>query len=413
MQVNVPQAASNFKKKERKFPVQDVLKKEEFGYLMEREFIFLPEKDLVDKYKLEPKQLPCKWIEVQEGCDVLRGVLLLNPAQPHRILRLQSSLSSMMSEVVHDGSKQLRAKQASEVVECQREGIQKQLRLGETVFTMASLDLKVQEAKNQIQNAEAEKELAKALTPLEELPSQDEAKHAGILGGPLLDEEEEEKEEDERQKRAVFMEPSISSALLEKKRIAGGRGGKANPKSKSQTKAKAKCSASNKRPRSTGVGSEGGSVADEDDNTTKRARSSVDETSLYDELSQFGAGGKIPKDDQLFAGAQEKMQKVNAHAVIAAHSLGNEMYHLRRIRDALSKSAPYSHELLKVKDCLEKANSFASLQACNIMKLSPAKREELIKLVLEESPDMSWPKDVQLALVTVADKVMCRWREGG
>ena len=304
------EAALTYKRKEARFAVQDVSKMEEFGYVLEREYAFITEKELVDKYKLESKQLPFKWLELREGSEVLRGVVVQSPTQPHRIVRVRSGLSSMMVEKVHDATRQLRAKQAAEVVECQREGIQKQLRLADSVPTLAVLDEKVQEAKQALQAAQTEQELRKALAPMEDL-AKEEPTPSGVLGAPLLafDEDDEEREQDEDKKRAIFMDPGISSALADKRRRLVP-----SVKAKPKAKAKSQCQVS-KRGRSS-LGSDAGSVVTADEDASLLARKRFKSTGENGSVASEHGGGtsmrRLPKEDQTYGqSAATWMDKVD------------------------------------------------------------------------------------------------------
>ena len=187
------QAVSTYKTKKVKFAVQDVAKQEFYKYQLEREFLFVTDAELSAKHNINVQQMALKWVELKEGDTVLRGVVVQDPQHPHRKLRVSSGLESLMTEKVHDASAQLRSEQATEVAECQRQGLSKHLRFSvEAIPSLEMVDAKVAEFKDSAKRAKMEKEIAETF-PTEMEDSEPQAKH-GVLGAPVAVKEEDDRD---------------------------------------------------------------------------------------------------------------------------------------------------------------------------------------------------------------------------
>ena len=398
--LSAPEAVTTCKNKKPRFAVQDVSKQEVYGFSLERDYLYITDTELAAKHQVDPKQLPLKWIELKEGERTLRGILVPDPQQPYRRLRLSSSLHSLVLEKVHEASAQLRCDQATEVAECQRQGLSKHLRIvGESVPTMEQIEAKIAELKQMMEKAKVEKEFVKdALFADEEEPENMRGSTLGILGDTesIAKDDEDDFEMDDEAKRRAFTEAGIGKT--------------AQKKASAKPKAKAKAQATTGKRSS--LGSDVGSVAGMSSAPPSKKRKSVPASAEDSEALAAGRSdvassvGGTSNDGKRSAAyhigqANYWMKRLDFSSLMAGHAYGNEVYQVRRSHGALEKTEPHSAEVLRLKCWLDKTSMISQLQSANISRLSVAKREEYIKAVLDDDPDFVWPPDVQVSLVNL------------
>ena len=95
------EALTTYRTKKQKFAVQDVDKEDTYGYVLEKCYTFMTETEVASHFDVDAKSLPVKWVEVMEGEKCLRGLIIEDPNDPYRRIRLFSSLSSVLKEQVH------------------------------------------------------------------------------------------------------------------------------------------------------------------------------------------------------------------------------------------------------------------------------------------------------------------------
>ena len=393
-------------------------KKDTYGYVLEKCYTFITDQELAKKFNVDVKSLPFKWLEVMDGETPLRGIMVEDPSKPFRRLRFFSSSASVLTEKVHEAAGQLRAEQATEVAERQRQSLGKRVRVqGDSIPTMSQLEGMMGELKENQRKAQAEKELVASLAQhMEEVEAEQreeqEAGSTGILASMPSQNLADDDDDDDDAKRAALMDVDIAGA--HKKRKSGA------------AKAKPKTPANKRKPPqqvgvafTTGPRSCKGGACEEDNMTVAsgkpgkriKIKSPPDQADNDGGSAGTGGGSGVSpkfKDEQHMATARHWMAKVDMCQLLAGQSYGNEIHQVRRQLLAMQKSDPHSTDVLEINAfmSLTTFTLITNLQAASLGKLAAPKREKMLKEAVDQVPQLKWPAEVQLVLVSARVKAL-------
>ena len=371
------------------------------AYEVMSEYVILTEQQYRDKFGITPAAAGVRIDEVQdEHGHILRGVVLVDPKQPFKKLRLLSRFEFQMSEELHRSQEQLRSTQGREMFthytgEHAKDGPGF---LRAPPMTFDAMELLAAE---KLQQAGAEATAAAAAAAAAAAGQMEATEDAHNPSTSILNPNSEEEPDEDEEALAPLMPSTLAQREDTKKRRKGGKAsGKGKAKQMPRKHARhefppATPAALQPMPKQLAAPALTQTTA------PARSRSPRVKEEQHSNPDSVGARSvskslRSPPDEHKVSAC---IKSLDLSTIVSGVARGNEMYQARRVRDCLLKTDPHSLDLVLLQTHLDKCITAQKLVSTKIGSLTAMERKKALEALQPEA--ISWPIDVQTALVSI------------